>query len=73
MLVAFSVTAQGHTRNVRVLDDKPRGVFEEKVIAAVEDWTYRVNFMGKASGSVVLTQKVEVSWEDFPHNMPNVD
>jgi len=73
VLVAFSVTAQGHTRNVRVLDAKPRGVFEEKVIAAVEDWTYRVNFSGKAARSVVLTQKVEVSWEDFPHNMPNVD
>ena len=58
---------------MRVLDAKPRGVFEEKVIAAVEDWTYRVNFHGKATGNVVLTQKVEVLWEKYPQNIPNVD
>ena len=73
VLVAFSVTAQGKTRSVRVLDAKPRGVFEEKVIAAVEDWTYRVNFQGKATGNIVLTQKVEVLWEKYPQNIPNVD
>lgn len=73
VLVAFSVTAQGKTRSVRVLDAKPRGVFEEKVIAAVEDWTYRVNFRGKATGNVVLTQKVEVLWDRYPQNIPNVD
>lgn len=73
VLVAFSVDTKGHTRNVRVLDAKPRGVFEEKVIAAVQDWTYRVDFQGNSSGSVVLTQKVEVMWENFPNNLPNVD
>ena len=73
VLVAFSVTAQGRTRNVRVLDARPRGVFEEKVVAAVEDWQYRVSFSGKASGDVVLTQKVEVQWQNFPQNLPNVD
>ena len=74
VLVAFNVTPDGKTRNIRVLDAKPRGVFEEKVIAAVEDWTYRVNFSGKAAaGNIVLTQKIEVSWENYPQNMPNVD
>ena len=73
VLVAFSVDSQGRTRNVRVLDAKPRGVFEEKVIAAVQDWTYKVNFYGKTAGSVVLTQKVEVQWKNFPQNLPNVD
>ena len=73
VLVAFSVDQQGRTRNVRVLDAKPRGVFEEKVIAAVEDWNYRVSFSGKSAGSVVLTQKVEVRWENYPQNLPNVD
>jgi protein TonB len=74
VLVAFNVTPDGKTRNIRVLDARPRGVFEEKVIAAVEDWTYRINFSGKAAaGNIVLTQKIEVLWENYPQNMPNVD
>lgn len=73
VLVTFRVTGDGSTRDVRVLDANPRGVFEEKVVAAVSDWKYRVGFYGGASGSVVLTQKVEVQWENFPQNMPNVD
>lgn len=73
VLVAFSVTAAGRTRDVRVLDASPRGVFEDKVIAAVEDWTYRINFSGKPKGDVILTQKVEVQWRNYPQNLPNVD
>jgi periplasmic protein TonB len=73
VLVAFSVTAQGRTRDVRVLDASPRGVFEEKVIAAVEDWTYRISFSGELKGDVILTQKVEVKWQNYPQNLPNVD
>jgi protein TonB len=73
VLVAFSVTPDGDTRDVRVLDANPRGVYEEKVIAAVEDWQYRLSFSGKARSTVILTQKVEVRWEDYPHNLPNVD
>jgi protein TonB len=73
VLVAFSVTPDGRTRDIRVLDAKPRGVFEEKVIAAVGDWTYKVNFYGKVSGQLVLTQKVEVQWKNYHLNMPNVD
>ena len=73
VLVAFSVTPQGNTRNIRVLDANPRGVFEEKVIAAVEDWQYKLNFSGKARGEVILTQKVEVRWKNYTQNIPNVD
>src|SRR5690606_8911056 len=73
VLVAFAVTPAGRTRDVRVLDASPRGVFEEKVIAAVEDWTYRVSFSGQVTGSIVLTQKVEVHWKNYPQNLPNVD
>ena len=73
VLVAFRVTEQGTTRDVRVLDANPRGVFEEKVVAAVSDWKYKVNFYGGATGSVVLTQKVEVHWQNYAQNMPNVD
>ena len=73
VLVAFSVNPQGNTRNIRVLDANPRGVFEEKVIAAVEDWQYTLSFSGKARGEVILTQKVEVLWKNYPQNIPNVD
>lgn len=73
VLVAFNVTPDGRTRNIRVLDANPRGVFEEKVIAAVEDWLYSVRFSGERKGEVVLTQRVGVEWKDFHLNMPNVD
>lgn len=73
VLVAFSVTRDGKTRGARVLDARPRGVFEEKVLAAIEDWRYRVDGDKKFSGSVVLTQKVEVHWRNYPQNLPYVD
>ena len=73
MLVAFTVTPRGETQNVRVLDANPRGVFEEKVISAVEDWQYSVSFSRKSASNVVLTQRVEVRWQDYPNNLPNVD
>lgn len=73
VMVAFRVTPDGHTQDVRVLDGNPRGVFEDQVVSAVEDWKYKVNFYGGASGSVVLTQKVDVAWQNYPQNMPNVD
>jgi len=73
VLVAFSVTPDGRTQKVRVLDASPRGVFEEAVIAAVSDWRYQISFAGKARGDVVMTQKVEVLWSNYPQNLPNVD
>jgi protein TonB len=73
VLVAFKVSGDGTTRDVQVLNAQPRGVFEEKVVAAVSDWKYRVAFYGGATGDVVLTQKVDVSWENYPQNLPNVD
>lgn len=73
VLVAFSVTPDGRTRDVRVLDASPRGVFEEKVIAAVADWKYEVSFSGELKGDVILTQKVEVHWQNYAQNLPNVD
>jgi protein TonB len=73
VLVAFSVTPEGRTQKVRVLDASPRGVFEDAVIAAVSDWKYQVSFAGKAKGDVVMTQKVEVRWSNYPQNLPNVD
>ena len=73
VLVAFTVTPRGDTQDVRVLDANPRGVFEEKVISAVDDWQYSVSFSRKSVANVVLTQRVEVRWQDYPNNLPNVD
>jgi protein TonB len=73
VLVAFTVTPEGRTRDIRVLDSRPRGVFEESVVAAVEDWQYRLEFSSRSSYSVTLTQKVEVEWKNYPQNLPNVD
>ena len=73
VLVAFTITPEGRTQDIRVLDARPRGVFEDKVIAAVEDWRYHLNFASKNKYSVTLTQKVEVDWENYPQNLPNVD
>mgnify|MGYP001822748809 FL=1 len=73
VLVAFTVTPQGYTRDVRVLDASPRGLFEDSVIAAVQDWRYTLSFSGKSAGNVVLTQKVDVDWRNYPQNLPNVD
>ena len=73
VLVAFTVTPEGRTRDIRVLDARPRGVFEESVVAAVEDWQYRLEFSSRSSYSVTLTQKVEVEWKNYPQNLPNVD
>jgi len=73
VLVAFNVQPDGRTKNIRVLDANPRGVFEEKVIAAVEDWLYFVKFPGDLKGEIVLTQKVEVEWKNYPNNVPDLD
>lgn len=73
VLVAFNVTPQGHARNVRVLDANPRGIFEEKVIKAVEDWRYSVSYKGSAPQNLVMTQKVEVNWKDYPLNIDYLD
>ena len=73
VLVAFTVTPEGNTRDIRVLDASPRGLFEELVVAAVQDWRYTLSFSGKSAGNVVLTQKVDVDWRNYPQNLPNVD
>ncbi len=73
VLVAFNVQSNGRTHNIRVLDANPRGVFEEKVVAAVEDWMYSVQYFGDLKGDIVLTQKVEVEWQNYPNNALDMD
>jgi len=73
VLVAFNVQSNGRTHNIRVLDANPRGIFEEKVIAAVEDWMYSVQYFGDLEGDIILTQKVEVEWQNYPNNALDMD
>lgn len=72
VLVAFTLKADGRTANVRVLDAQPGGVFEQSVISAVEDWLYDMGNL-KQQGDIVLTQKIELFWRDYPDNSPYLD
>ncbi len=73
VLVAFALDSDGRTRDVRVLDASPRGVFEEAVIGAVKDWRYSLSVKDRHGGNIILTQRVEILWENYPNNLPNVD
>lgn len=72
VLVAFTLKPDGRTANVRVLDANPGGVFEDNVVRAVQDWLYDMRDV-KRKGDLILTQKVELSWRDFPDNSPYLD
>ena len=69
VLVVFSVTTSGHTSNVRILDANPKGIFEEEVQRAVGFWRYNVSALKDYTGDMVLTQKVELYWKDYPDNI----
>ncbi|MFV0478381.1 MAG: energy transducer TonB [Parahaliea sp.] len=71
VLLAFSLTPEGHTQDIRILDANPRGVFEDEVISAVKDWRYSISVRGKHGGKIILTQRVEINWQDYAHNIPN--
>ncbi len=73
VLVAFNVKRNGKTANVRVLDANPRGVFEEHVVWAVSQWRYSVKGLDSDSGDVILTQKIELFWKDYPSNSPSLE
>lgn len=68
VLVGFTVNSFGHVENVRVLDAKPKGVFEENVIASVKHWVYSPADIGGKKVKVQLTQKIELFWKDYPNN-----
>ena len=69
VLVVFNVAKNGHTKNVRVLDAQPKGIFEDEVVAAVMHWRYASSSLKKLSGEIVLTQKIQLKWQDFPGNI----
>ncbi|MGC1510347.1 TonB family protein [Ketobacter sp. MCCC 1A13808] len=72
VLVAFTLKTDGHTKNIRVMDSHPRGIYEETVIKAVQGWLYDINSM-KTKGEIILTQRIELNWKHYPENYPYVD
>lgn len=73
VLLAFKLNQDGSTRDIRVLDSSPKGIFEEKAIAALTDWRFSVNNLPSQLDDVVLTQKLELFWQDFPQNRDWLD
>ncbi|BDX08497.1 energy transducer TonB [Planctobacterium marinum] len=70
VLIAFNVSAAGKTRNIKVLDAHPKGVFEAEVIRAIQQWRYAVSDHIKNGQDLVLTQKINLQWQDYPQNLP---
>ena len=70
VLVAFNVSAAGKTRNIKVLDAHPKGVFEAEVVRAIEQWRYAVGEHIQNGQDLVLTQKINLQWQDYPQNLP---
>jgi protein TonB len=68
VLVTFSVNTKGVVESVRVLDAQPRGVFDENVTAAVQDWVYDPADIGGRKVKVQLTQRIDMRWKDYPNN-----
>lgn len=69
VLVAFNVSQSGHTRNIRILDANPKGIFEEEVKRAVAQWRYDVSGIKNYTGDMVLTQKISLYWKNYPDNV----
>lgn len=65
VLVVFNVDRRGTTKNIRVLDANPRGIFEETVTEAVSHWRYSVSGINNYRGDMVLTQRIEINWKDY--------
>lgn len=69
VLVAFNVSQSGHTRNIRILDANPKGIFEEEAKRAVALWRYDVSGIKNYTGDMVLTQKISLYWKNYPDNV----
>jgi periplasmic protein TonB len=72
VLVVFTITNDGRTDNIRVLDANPKGIFEDNVIKAVSNWRYTVGNLKDYKGDMVLTQKIELEWKNYPNNISSL-
>ena len=70
VLVIFNVSPSGKTRNIKILDASPKGIFEEEVIRAIEHWHYDVQDVIRDGQDLVMTQKIQLNWQNYQQNMP---
>lgn len=70
VLVIFNVSASGKTRNIKILDAHPKGIFEQEVMRAVSHWHYNVKDHIRDGQDLVLTQKITLNWQNFHQNTP---
>jgi protein TonB len=68
VLLVFNVARDGSTKNIRVLDANPRGVYEEAAVLALRHWRYSVANLKNYQGDMVLTQRLEMNWQDYKNN-----
>lgn len=73
VLVIFNVSPQGRTRNIKVLDASPKGIFEQDVVRAISYWHYDVQDLIKNGRDLVLTQKIQLDWQHYHQNLPYED
>lgn len=73
VLLVFNISESGQPINIKVLDAQPKGIFEDEVIKAIQRWRYSVSGLVRADQDVVLTQKIELQWQNYPANLPYND
>lgn len=73
VLVIFNVSPSGTTRNIKVLDASPKGIFEQEVVRAIGHWHYDVQELIKNGEDLVLTQKIQLEWQNYHRNLPYED
>jgi protein TonB len=61
----FNVTDRGRVTNIRIIDAKPRGLFEQPMIESLQHWLYQKNDKGKAFG---VSWKFEFELKDCKLN-----
>lgn len=63
--VAFTVTNDGHVKNITVLDASPRGIFEANAVAAIKGWIY-TPFKGEPRR---MMQRIDFDWTMYSYNL----
>ena len=58
VVVSFTVTAEGRTSNVKVVDAQPRHVFERAATDAVERWEFKPATRGGQPVDSTLTNRI---------------
>ena len=73
VLVIFNVSSAGKPHSIKVLDASPKGIFEEEVIKAIKQWRYNLKGISGNGQDKVMTQKIELNWQNHPQNLAYED